>query len=103
MYISHHMTEGYRDLIITKNDDTAAVSAGAGGRTKGAALNEEVVPISLGQTYRLLVWKGDRYQSLEEGTVLDDIRDKEGTAILTNNIESDFANDNYHYLGEAMK
>ena len=97
------MTEGYRDLIITKNDDTAAVSAGAGGRTKGAALNEEVVPISLGQTYRLLVWKGDRYQSLEEGTVLDDIRDKEGTAILTNNIESDFANDNYHYLGEAMK
>ena len=103
VYISHHMTEGYRDLIITQNSDTAAVSAGAGGSTKEIALNEEAVPISLGQTYRILVWKGDRYQSLEEGTVLDDIRDKEGTAILTNNIESDFANDNYHYLGEAMK
>lgn len=97
VYISHHMTEGYRDLIITQNPDTAAVSARAGGNT------EEINPISLGQTYRLLVWNGERYQNLEEGTVLEDIRDKEGTAILTNNIESDFANDNYHFLGEAMK
>lgn len=104
VYISHHMTEGYRDLIITQNPDTAAVSARAGGSTEEVFTDEEgIVPISLVQTYRLLVWKGEQYQTLEEGTVLDDIRDKEGTAILTNNIESDLGDDNYHYLGEAMK
>lgn len=56
-----------------------------------------------GSQYMLLVWDGTKYQNFSEGTVLDSLEGYEGTAILTNNMESDLANDNYHFLGEAMK
>lgn len=81
IYISNHMTEGYRDLIVT---------------------NENKEPEAMEHKYTKLIWNGGRYQDIHEGEAVEDLADYEGTAILTNNMESDFANDNYHFLGEAM-
>ena len=44
-----------------------------------------------------------RIQELEEATAISSLDGYEGTAILTNNMESDIVTDNYHFLGEAMK
>lgn len=74
VYISHHMTEGYRDLIMQR--------AGELG-------------------YVRVVWKGDGYQDVSEGEILQDLNGYEGTAVLTNNMQTDLANENYHFLGEA--
>lgn len=124
IYISNHMTEGYRDLIITEKqaangngDRTKAVNAANAGRTvdgeetsldETAGLDETTGEngaemISIEQTYFLSVWKGDKYQELEEATAISSLDGYEGTAILTNNMESDIVTDNYHFLGEAMK
>ena len=54
------------------------------------------------QSYTLLVWTGEKYQELEEGAPLSGLGGYEGTAVLTNNLESDRINDNYHFLGESM-
>lgn len=86
VYISNHMTEGYRDLILVDN-------VNFNGSTEIAA----------GPTYKMLIWTGDKYQSLEEGMALENLDDYEGTAVITNDIESDFSNNLYHFLGEAMK
>lgn len=161
VYISNHMTDGYRDLIVssytgTENADTNGTAANtadtnANGTaaneadTNGAAANARTTEsdtsngnatkqgntpadgvtqntdnqtgtenqttgnnqtagnTSSGVGYRLLVWNGERYQTLEEGTVLENLDNYEGTAILTNNMENDLENDNYHFLGEALK
>lgn len=120
IYISRHMTEGYLDLIITQNENTindGTVNVyNAGWTTDGdktslqktAGLDETtgsngVELLSIEEAYLLLVWRGDKYQELEEGTALSSLDGYEGTAILTNNIESDISNDNYHFLGEGMK
>lgn len=123
IYISNHMTDGYQDLIITQDQDifgrnaAETVNVDNAGRTvdgeetslqETAGLDETTGEngaeiLSVEQTYLLLVWKGDHYQELEEGTALSSLDGYEGAAILTNNIESDIANDNYHFLGEAMK
>lgn len=164
VYISNHMTEGYRDLILaddsamaaakvetTSNADANAVGEPASGTdvnaadeatngtdtktrsvdsdtTQGNATKqapadgtventESATTTSLEKSpadenltdailaepeYRLLVWTGEKYQELEEGTVLENLEGQEGTAIITNNLEADFSNDNYHFLGEAM-
>lgn len=130
VYISNHVTQEYRDLIIT--DFQTAVDGGEdmnsaaraddvdvsnAGRTvdgeptslqRTAGLDETtgengVVPISMNQTYMLLTWKGDKYQEYEEGTALFSLEGYEGLAILTSNIENDMSGDNCHFLGEAMK
>lgn len=85
-----------------------SVPAADGTQTKtvlpaGAADENGIVPISMGHDYWLLTWTGEKYQDIGEGTLLDTMAGMEGTAILTNNIESDLVNDNYHFLGEAMK
>ena len=126
IYISNHMTEGYRDLIITEHEDVYGengpsdgeeVNADNAGRTidgeetsmeKTAGLDETTGTngaqlLTVEQTYLLLVWKGDKYQELEEGTALSSLDGYEGTAVLTNNIESNIANDNYHFLGEGAQ
>ncbi len=145
VYISNHMTEGYRDLIVanytgaadintdgtaadTNTADTAASTRSIDSdTTQGNATKQGTAPAdgvtqnadnqtgtennaagaaeasSVGVGYRLLVWTGEKYQDLEEGTALDSLDDYEGTAILTNNMESDLANENYHFLGEALK
>ena len=126
IYISNHMTEGYRDLIITEHEDAYGengpsdgeeVNADNAGRTidgeetsmeKTAGLDETTGTngaqlLTVEQTYLLLVWKGDKYQELEEGTALSSLDGYEGTAVLTNNIESNIANDNYHFLGEGAQ
>ena len=155
IYISNHMTGGYRDLIIPNNTNLVMGTEGSGLDTVGGSTgNEPVVDAdvtmtgvtgtsitetddsnssnssgtgstgsdsdtSSGETdgagelgiplipseqqYRLLVWDGERYQTLDEGTALFSLEGYEGIAILTNNIESDLVNDNYHFLGEAMK
>ncbi len=164
IYISNHMTDGYRDLIIPEDANIVAGTEGSGMDTVGGDDLEEAVTeeanasgsnaagtdegaaragadasrmrsddpgtgtsagqegiqnkeaaandgsdeygidlISLDQQYRLLVWTGERYQRIEEGTALFSLEGYEGVAILSNNIESDLANDNYHFLGEAMK
>ena len=129
IYISSHTTGGYRDLIITNNGNPAGevegeghasgeeeVNAGNAGRTvDGKATSLEhtaglddttgdngAVLISLDKTYLCLVWKGKKYQTLEEATMLFNLDGLDGTAILINNVESDFASDKYHFLGEAM-
>ncbi len=181
VYISNHMTEGYRDLILCNNigmnnditqdnlgtgaDDTGATdSNGAGtaegnsagtaegnstktaegnstkttednstkttegngaGTTEGnsagttengatgtAAGNEGQTTEGNGAIgndsdrgrsgYVLLTWKGDKYQEIQEGTVLEDLQGYEGSAIITNDMSRDFREDTYHFLGEAM-
>lgn len=162
VYISNHMTEGHRDLIVhrlnetvnaetinngtttenttttkngtTKNgttttDGTKATTAGAvttneaaatkandaGTATTKAKTNATDTTNGTGtttranetavtdQNYTLLVWTGEKYQDVKEGTVLSTLEGHEGMAILTNDMESDLVNDNYHFLGEAMK
>lgn len=146
VFISNHMTEGYRDLILANYTDAADEAAGnANGNTQadnpdtvqarnqvqpknaaaaqtgdaqadttdtaqeGTAVttseNSTEQPAgtdTLGVGYRLLVFQGERYQTLEEGTALDSLDNYEGTAILTNDMERDMQNDNYHFLGEAL-
>lgn len=120
VYISDHMTQGYRDLIITDQmlpADIEEVAAGNAGRTvdgeptslqKTAGLDETTgdngaTPISGERTYMLLTWKGSKYQEYEEGTALPDLEGYGGTAVLTSHMESDAAGDHYHFLGEAMQ
>lgn len=55
VYISYHMTEGYRDLIIREDEDE----------------------------YYLLVWNGERYQTENEGQRLPNLNGYEGQAVLT--------------------
>ena len=38
---------------------------------------------------------------MSEGEILQDLNGYEGTAVLTNNMQTDLANENYHFLGEA--
>lgn len=146
VFISNHMTEGYRDLIIANYTDAADEAAGnANGNTQAdnpdtVQARNQVQPknaaaaqtgdaqadttdtaqegtavttsengteqpagtASMGVGYRLLVFQGERYQTLEEGTALDSLDNYEGTAILTNDMERDMQNDNYHFLGEAL-
>ncbi len=154
IYISNHMTGGYRDLIIPEDANVVAGTEGAGLDTVGGVSIEEqeeavsattngtgvegigagsagadaagtdaaggsnpveaaaqsdtsgadgLAPASVDQQYRLLLWNGERYQRIEEGQALFSLAGYEGLAILTNNIESDLVNDNYHFLGEAMR
>lgn len=126
VYISNHMTEGYRDLILDDNRDALGDGGGRqaedidvsnAGRTadgrrtslqRTAGLDETTgengaALIALDPSYMLLTWEGGKYQDFENGTALSSLEGYEGTAILTNNIESDFINDNYHVLGEAMR
>lgn len=120
VYISNHRTEGYKDLILAIGKDVAAgksVEASNAGRTadgdatslqRTAGLDETTgdngaALISMDQSYMLLTFQGGKYQEMEEGTALFSLEGYEGTAILTNNIESDLVNDNYHILGEAMR
>ena len=146
VFISNHMTEGYRDLILANYTDTTDEAAGnANGNTQAdnpdtVQARNQVQPknaaaaqtgdaqtdttdtaqegtavttsengteqpagtASMGVGYRLLVFQGERYQTLEEGTALDSLDNYEGTAILTNDMERDMQNDNYHFLGEAL-
>lgn len=146
VFISNHMTEGYRDLILANYTDAADKAAGnANGNTQAdnpdtVQARNQVQPknaaaaqtgdaqtdttdtaqedtavttsengteqpagtASMGVGYRLLVFQGERYQTLEEGTALDSLDNYEGTAILTNDMERDMQNDNYHFLGEAL-
>lgn len=146
VFISNHMTEGYRDLILANYTDAADEAAGnANGNTQAdnpdtVQARNQVQPknaaaaqtgdaqadttdtaqedtavttsengteqpagtASMGVGYRLLVFQGERYQTLEEGTALDSLDNYEGTAILTNDMERDMQNDNYHFLGEAL-
>ncbi|MBO5371638.1 MAG: hypothetical protein J6A75_02850 [Lachnospiraceae bacterium] len=55
VYISYHMTEGYRDLILREDEDE----------------------------YTLLVWNGERYQTTEEGKELPNLEGYEGQVVLT--------------------
>lgn len=88
----------------TVGTDSAADGSDAVGTDAQDASSELGIPlIPTEQQYRLLVWNGERYQRLEEGTALFTLEGYEGIAILTNNIESDYVNDNYHFLGEAMR
>lgn len=149
VYISNHMTEGYRDLIVpvmndetqnTATEGTDAAAAGTntraidnntttanGATTKSGTANTDNAaadntgtdntngtnPEAINETtnnaatftaqkYKLLVWTGEKYQDVGEGKVVENLEEYEGTAILTNNMETDFANDNYHFIGEAM-
>ena len=146
VFISNHMTEGYRDLILANYTDAADEAAGnANGNTQAdnpdtVQARNQVQPknaaaaqtgdaqadttdtaqegtavttsengteqpagtASMGVGYRLLVFQGERYQTLEEGAALDSLDNYEGTAILTNDMERDMQNDNYHFLGEAL-
>lgn len=92
VYISSHMTQGYRDLIISDNRNTVSIEE----------VRSCAVPVSLEQTYLLLTWNGEQYQAPEEGTALFSLDGYEGTAVLTD-IKSDSMNADYHFLGEAMK
>lgn len=121
VYISNHMTGGYRDLIIADGQNGSfgiqtQVNEGNAGHTaegenaplgKTAGLDDTTGQnggtVMSVQEYTLLIWTGEKYQEIEEGTALSDLAGYEGTAILTNNIESDFINDNYHFLGEGMR
>ena len=122
VYISNHMTDGYQDLLITQNRDifgrsgTEEVNADNAGRTvdgeetsldETAGLDETTgvngaEMLSVEQAYLLLVWAGDKYQELDEGTAVSSLDGYEGTAVFTNNIESDIAGGQYHLLGEGM-
>lgn len=107
VYVSNHMTQGYRDLIIAdirNTTDDAVTEAGTDNVVSDGATGEgDGLMNSVDQTYKLLTWNGDQYQTLQEGKVLYHLEGYEGSAILTNNIESDWINDNYHVLGEAMR
>ena len=117
VYISNHMTGGYRDLIIAdnQNEDEQANEGNAGHTVDGeeapldqtAGLDDTTgtngAAFLAVQTYTMLVWTGEKYQDLEDGAVLSNLGGYEGTAILTNNIESDYINDNYHFLGEGLR
>lgn len=142
VFISNHMTEGYRDLILANYTDAAAGNAngntqadnqdtvqarnqvqpknaaaaqtgdantqtntaqeGTAVTTSENGTEQPAGTASMGVGYRLLVFQGERYQTLEEGTALDSLDNYEGTAILTNDMERDMQNDNYHFLGEAL-
>lgn len=160
VYISNHMTEGYRDLILCNNiginNDTAPGAAGtengtangtntAAGTENGTAngtnttagtengtangtnttagtdngnLGDTDTPAGAnnGNTngtstmngdksnsgYVLLKWNGNKYQEINEGTVLNDLTGYEGNAVITNDLERDYREDTYHFLGEAM-
>ena len=143
VFISNHMTEGYRDLILANYTDAAAGNAngntqadnpdtvqarnqvqpknaaaaqtgdaqadttdtaqeGTAVTTSENGTEQPAGTASIGVGYRLLVFQGERYQTLEEGTALDSLDNYEGTAILTNDMERDMQNDNYHFLGEAL-
>ena len=39
---------------------------------------------------------------MNEGTVLNDLTGYEGNAVITNDLERDYREDTYHFLGEAM-
>lgn len=123
VYISDHMTDGYRDLILTQERDvfgrngTEDVNAANAGRTvegeetsldETAGLDETTgvngaEMLAVEEAYLLLVWAGDNYQEPEEGAAVSSLDGYEGTAVFTNNIESDIAGGNYHILGEAME
>lgn len=144
VYISNHMTEGYRDLILVDNatmsgGNATGETSGNEGSTEQTGTQQETPQDATGQAaatqgtvtepsatqqteteqgasgsntpdavgaqpkYTLLTWTGEKYQEMEEGTVLSNLDGQEGTAVLTNNMESDFANDNYHFLGEALR
>lgn len=119
VYISSHMTEGYRDLILVDSrnaipDDVDAANAGRTPEGERASLQRTAgldettgengaALISMDPSYILLTWEGGRYQEMENGATLFSLEGYEGTAILTNNLESDWINDNYHVLGEAMR
>lgn len=164
VYISNHMTEGYRDLILCSNiginNDAATGAAGTdnggnanaagtdnggnantAGTDNGGNVNTTGTENTAGTTdnntaggtgttdngaagtnhtagtgngtantagtennsgYVLLVWNGDRYQEINEGTVLNDLQGYEGNAVITNDLERDYREDTYHFLGEAM-
>lgn len=152
VYISNHMTDGYRDLILCNNiginNDTAPGAAGTenengtnttagtdNGTTKGTSTaagtdngttgdanttagtnngntkgTNTVAGTNNGNTngtgtnsgYVLLKWNGNKYQEINEGTVLNDLTGYEGNAVITNDLERDYREDTYHFLGEAM-
>jgi len=117
VYISNHMTEGYRDLILCNNigmnNDITQDNLGTGTDETGAAASDtsqaaggngsmESSSDNGRSGYVLLVWKGDKYQEIQEGTVLEDLQGYEGSAIITNDMSRDFREDTYHFLGEAM-
>lgn len=104
VYISNHMTEGYRDLILCNNiginNDTTPEAAGVDEETVNIVNGGGTTDNNSG--YVLLVWDGNKYQELEEGTVLEDLQGYEGNAVITNDLERDYREDTYHFLGEAM-
>ena len=136
VYISNHMTEGYRDLILCNNiginNDTAPGAAGTdngtengtnttagtnngtengtnttagtdNGTNNGAGTDNGTVKGTANNSgYVLLVWNGSKYQEMNEGTVLNDLTGYEGNAVITNDLERDYREDTYHFLGEAM-
>ena len=86
---------------IPSTSGTDTNTSGSDTQDTAGELGIPLIPTE--QQYRLLVWDGERYQTLDEGTALFSLEGYEGIAILTNNIESDLVNDNYHFLGEAMR
>ena len=129
VYISNHMTDGYRDLILCNNiginnDTTKGTSTTAGtdngttgdanttagtnnGNAKGTNTaagtnNGNTNGTGTNSGYVLLKWNGNKYQEINEGTVLNDLTGYEGNAVITNDLERDYREDTYHFLGEAM-
>ncbi|MCM1256231.1 MAG: hypothetical protein NC307_00060 [Roseburia sp.] len=112
VYISNHMTEGYRDLILCNNiginNNATPGAAGVDEETEniteggGTTENNTADGTDNNSGYVLLVWDGSKYQELEEGTVLEDLQGYEGNAVITNDLERDYREDTYHFLGEAM-
>lgn len=80
VYISNHMTDGYRDLIVCENTVQSA-----------------------NDSYRLLVWDGSKYMDVEQGDKLESLEGYEGDAILTNNMVNNGKVEDYHFLGKAAK
>lgn len=108
VYISNHMTEGYRDLILCSdmgagNEDQNAQNA-QGTDGNGAAEENSAKAGAAGgsNSYVLIVWNGERYQEINEGKTLDGLEGYEGSAIITNDMERDYRENTYHFLGEAM-
>lgn len=80
----------------TNNGNTKGTNTAAGtnnGNTNGTGTNSG---------YVLLKWNGNKYQEINEGTVLNDLTGYEGNAVITNDLERDYREDTYHFLGEAM-
>ncbi len=152
VYISNHMTDGYRDLILCNNiginNDTAPGAAGTenengtnttagtdngttkdtstaagtdngttgdanttagtnngnakGTNTAAGTNNGNTNGTGTNSGYVLLKWNGNKYQEINEGTVLNDLTGYEGNAVITNDLERDYREDTYHFLGEAM-